>query len=182
MRNDVILQGELQVATGATIGESLLVSGDAAVSGTATVWELYAQADILNLANTANNPSVIASTPSGGGTGLYISGKYAYVIDSSSSMLTIFDVSEPSNPIFVSTTATSTGPSSIYVSGRYAYIGSSIADYFTLQIFDISDPAAVTTLSTLTYPSSCSGPVSVYVSGRYLYLSVHNIFRFDTSI
>ncbi|NDG20183.1 MAG: hypothetical protein EB117_18250, partial [Betaproteobacteria bacterium] len=65
---------------------------------------------------------------------VYVQGRYAYVANSGSNTLQIFDVSNPASPVSVGTVATINGPISVYVQGRYAYITNQGTN--TLQIID----------------------------------------------
>ena len=130
-----------------------------------------------------SNPSspVTISTPSTGTgpTALYVSGRYAYVVNQTTSTLSVIDVANPASPVTVSTPSAGSTPLGIYVSGRYAYVpynsGSGIA------IMDISNPASVSTIGTAS--GAAVGPQTVFVSGRYMYtgyvsgtnVSVHDV-------
>jgi len=120
--------------------------------------------NISNLASRSFNPTLrgSASTDSSPRS-VYVSGRYAYVVNYTGNTLQIFDVST-STPAFVSSASTgSGGPFSIHVSGRYAYVGNS--DTNTFQIFDISNSSAPVSVST----TSTMGSQYIYVSGRYVY-------------
>ena len=103
--------------------------------------------------------------------GNFVSGNYDYVANSTNNALTIFDISNPANPVRVgSSTNGLSQPYSVYVSGRYAYVAS--YGNSALVIFDISNPA-----NPVEVGSSISGldnPYSVYVSGRYAYVTNEN--------
>lgn len=108
------------------------------------------------------------STPTGVfPEGLFVQGRYAYVVNLSSSTLQIFDVSSSTNPAVRSSISVGgTGPVAVHVQGRYAYVtGGGI-----LQIFDISNPSSPTSMSTLTVSSSPNG--AIYVQGSFAYLAV----------
>ena len=106
---------------------------------------------------TGNNPWTV-----------YVQGKYAYVANTGSNTLQIFDVSNPSSPTQVGSVATGSYPKSLYVQGRYAYVANYSSS--TLQIFDISNPSSPTSVST-TSTGAGSNPYSVYVQGRYAYVA-----------
>jgi hypothetical protein len=63
-------------------------------------------------------------------------------------------------------TGASTNPITIYVQGRYAYVGDEISN--DLQIFDISNPASPSSISSIPTDGN---PESVYVQGRYAYVA-----------
>jgi hypothetical protein len=105
-------------------------------------------------------------------TSIYVAGGYAYIGVNAGSFGTnqvqAINVSVPTNPILLpATTASSgTGPTSVFVQGHYLYFTNIFGN--TLQVFDISNPAKITTLGGV---STGSGPNSVYVSGRYAYVA-----------
>ena len=144
-------------------GDSGSVSALSVVSvgsaGTAT-GQLYVSGSIPT--------SALSSTSLlGAAEGLYVQGKYAYVVDSTNGKLQIYDVSNPASPLNVGqlNLATSTTPWGITVVGNYAYI----TNYGTnkLQIVDVSNPAVPTSVSTI---STGTGPHSVAVEGHYAYV------------
>ena len=73
-----------------------------------------------------------------------VSGNYAYVVSYDDGSLSVFDISDPANPILSSTvkvqgyTDKDYGAFSVFVSGSYAYV---YDDGGVFLIYDISDPA-----------------------------------------
>jgi len=108
-----------------------------------------------------------------------VSGRYAYVVNSISKTIQVFDVSIASAPVVVGSAGTGNQPTSIAVSGRYAYVvnvGGS-----TLQIFDVGNPAVPVSVGSV---GTGSLPFSVAVSGRYAYVvnnSGNTLQTFDVS-
>jgi hypothetical protein len=77
--------------------------------------------------------------------------------------------------------ATGATPQNVTVQGRYAYVVNYTAN--TLQIIDVSNPAAPTTISTTTTGAS-SNPYYVAVQGRYAYVvnaTANTLKIFDVS-
>jgi hypothetical protein len=76
---------------------------------------------------------------------VFVSGRYAYVVDTGSDELRVIDVSDPGEPSEVGSLDLGTGadPTSVYVSGRYAYVVDQNSD--DLKVIDISG-AEVTSL------------------------------------
>lgn len=67
---------------------------------------------------------------------VYVSGRYAYVVDSVSNDLKVIDVSDPSMPTLAGSFGLGGAPIDVHVSGRYAYvIDQTSAD---LKVIDIS--------------------------------------------
>ena len=109
---------------------------------------------------------------------VYVLGKYAYVVSSLSSSLTVIDISNPTSPTQVGVIrdgvgATNfTGPRDVYVSGKYAYAVTSGSNSFT--VIDISNPLAPKQLGTIVDgvgATELDGAWSVYVSGKYAYVA-----------
>ncbi len=102
------------------------------------------------------------------GTGpysIYVSGRYAYVVDISSNDLKVIDVSDPTSPSLAGSLGIGSYPYSVYVSGRYAYVVDSIS--YDLKVIDVSDPTSPSLAGSLGIGTL---PRSVYVSGRYAYV------------
>ncbi|MFA6604350.1 MAG: tail fiber domain-containing protein [Patescibacteria group bacterium] len=100
-------------------------------------------------------------------SGLYVQGRYAYVVNYTASTLQIFDISNPAAPVATSAAATDTNPQDVYVQGRYAYV---VSNAHTLQIFDISNSAAIPAAVGSVSTGALSFPSAVYVQGRYAYV------------
>ena len=94
---------------------------------------------------------------------VYVSGRYAYVVDYGYG-LRVIDINSPTNPIEVGYYYTP-GACKVYVLGRYAYV----ADYdYGLRIINISNPTSPTSVGYYDTPGYASG---VYVSGSYAYVA-----------
>ena len=74
---------------------------------------------------------------------VYVSGRYAYVVDFRSNDLKVIDVSDPSAPSLVGSLGIGGDPESVYISGRYAYVVDSASN--DLKVIDVSG-AEVTSL------------------------------------
>ncbi len=113
-----------------------------------------------------------------GASDVFISGDYAYVANAPAGALTIFDISDPTNPTHEGAITGAGSPNylwwanSVFVSGDYAYVTSS-ADA-ALTIFDISDPTNPTHEGVITgagSPNYLDYPSSVFVNGDYAYVA-----------
>jgi len=105
---------------------------------------------------------------SGGARDIQVSGKYAYLAQDSA--FDIVDISDPANPIGMSTVSFgSYQAAAVWVSGRYAYLGLNSGPNGKLAVVDISNPGSpyLVTSSTIT----CSDPRHVEVVGRYAYIN-----------
>jgi hypothetical protein len=73
-----------------------------------------------------------------------VSGKYAYVVSYDDNSLSVFDVSDPANPVLASSIKVQdyegkdSGAFSVFVSGNYAYV---YDDGGVFLVYDVSDPA-----------------------------------------
>jgi hypothetical protein len=147
-------------------------SGSAVANFSPTTSTIYSKLSLTggNLTIPAETPTEVSSITTGlnNPQTVFVSGRYAYVVDSVTHALVIFDVSNPASSTEISSISTGlSGPKSVFVSGRYAYV----ADYanHALVTFDISNPANPTEVSSIS--SGLSFPNSVYVSGRYAYVA-----------
>ena len=96
-------------------------------------------------------------------------GNYAYVVNFTSNVLQVFDVSNPAIPTLAGTVATYANPVSVAVNGNYVYVVASSGSS-PLQVFDVSNPAAPTpvgSVDTYGYPWS----IAVSGNGKYAYLA-----------
>ncbi len=100
----------------------------------------------------------------GNPSGIYVSGKYAYIPDGSS--LKIFDVSTPSAPVLVGSVGSLSAPRYVAVQGHYAYVTNN--GNATVSIVDVSNPSSPSTLSSVT---TAANPRAIYVQGRYAYVA-----------
>jgi hypothetical protein len=120
-------------------------------------------------------------------TGVYVSGKYAYVTSLSDDGLSIIDISDPTNPAEVGyiqdteqggTAQLLDGAVRVYVSGKYAYVAAFNDD--GLSIINISDPTNPTEVAyindtTAGGTAQCLNQSSkVEVSGKYAYITANN--------
>jgi len=107
----------------------------------------------------------------GGARGIYVSGSYAYVASNTDGYLSIFDISDPSNPTLTGSVAIGAGPLSVHVSGDYAYVVASDNDL--LVIVDVSNPGSPESIATFGgagSPNYMDTPTDVFVSGNYAYV------------
>ncbi len=76
-----------------------------------------------------------------GPIGIFVSGKYAYVVNSNRDSLAVIDISNPASPTFIAETQGPTpgtsldGARNIFVSGKYAYVANQNRD--SLAVIDI---------------------------------------------
>ncbi len=103
--------------------------------------------------------------------GLYISGRYLYILGwTSNSELQIWDISDPFVPEEISHTVTTTAdPMDVYVQGRYAYVAEWGGN--SMEIFNVSDPSAPTSVWDGATGSGSTAPDSVWVQGNYAYVT-----------
>jgi hypothetical protein len=153
--NTLSTTGNSQITLGNTTGSAstaqLDVAGSVPISALSTI-------------STGSNPHYV-----------YVLGNYAYVVNSASNTMQIFDISNPSNPSILSTTSTDTDPVFIVVSGHYAYITNGSGNG-GLDIFDVSNPAS----PVLTFGSNIDTTfygwhfTGISIQGKYAYLITQN--------
>ncbi len=121
-----------------------------------------------------SNPTGVANIQHSGATPLQlpqhmdIVGNYAY-IGAIGDVLAIIDISNPLSPVYA---GHYDGPLSqnvedVYVEGNYAYTTNRNND--RLQIFDISNPASISLVSSI-YPGE-NDPQGIVKSGNYVYIT-----------
>ncbi len=119
-----------------------------------------------NLLQSPGNPTLVGTLGIGGyPQSVYVSGRYAYVVDADSNDLKVIDVSDPGSPSLAGSLGFGGILYSVYVSGRYAYVVD--ADSNDLKVIDVSNPITPSLTGSLGLGTS---PQSVYVSGRYAYV------------
>ncbi|RLF08229.1 MAG: hypothetical protein DRJ60_00880 [Thermoprotei archaeon] len=129
-----------------------------------------------NLLQTSPQPTLKSSTSSStyldGVADVYVSGKYAYLTASAGDCLTIFDVSDPEDPVYESSYCNSTYLDfafSVKVVGKYAYVTAPGVD--ALTIIDVSNPNSPTYVGSYISSTYLDMPQDVYVSGKYAYVT-----------
>ena len=113
-----------------------------------------------------------------GAQGVFVSGKYAYVINQNRDSLAVIDISNPSSPVYLAETQGTTPgttlnqPTGIFVSGKYAYVANRLRD--SLAVIDISNPSSPTFIAETqgtTPGTTLNGANSIFVSGKYAYVT-----------
>ncbi len=126
---------------------------------------------IINVTNPATPivESYISTNLTSSGQGLFVSGRYAYVTNSTNpGNLAIFDISNPLSPVLVGNLTTNMNfPVAVYVQGRYAYVGNANGD--EINVVDVSNPA--NPISTGVIGLNTGNANSVFALGRYLYVA-----------
>ncbi len=172
--------GALQVST-LNVIENFRVSNDAYVTNGLVVGSGGIKTDGgISLANTflqtpPVNPvivgSVVSSTALGDPRSLFVSGKYAYVVNYGGGSLRIIDITNPTNSQIVGGISDGNliGADSIYVAGKYAYVTSNFNS--SLSIVDVSNSASPVLVGNITSSTALQGAYSVYVAGKYAYVA-----------
>ena len=111
---------------------------------------------------------------------IFVSGNYAYITSGVENALTIFDISNPLSPVFLSEVYDGDGQFNrlsqaygVHIDGIYAYITSFVDN--ALSIIDISDPPNPLLLSEVYDGASgfnyLAGARGIHVSGDYAYIT-----------
>jgi hypothetical protein len=120
-----------------------------------------------NILQTPGNPVQVGSLGIGGlPQAIYVSGSYAYVVDSTSEDLRVINISDPTSPTLTGSVGLGELPRSVFVSGRYAYVVDEDAN--DLKVIDVSNPSSPVITGTLGIGTAAR---SVYVSGHYAYVA-----------
>lgn len=92
--------------------------------------------------------------------GIAISGKYAYLTTSDDSRLLVFNITDPTAPSMVGMVRfQSGGASQVAVSGHYAYVSTNTSHTGSLEIVDVSTPAAPVRVGAIETSSWSQGLV-----------------------
>lgn len=145
--------------------------------------------DISNPASpTKISGSAVGSSGSGG---LKVQGSYLYALSNASgysNKLTVLDILDPTNPITKGSYSFSYTPSGFCISGNYGYISkvSGSVSGSALDVIDISNPASLTSSSSLSLTSGgglIGGPVkTVAFSSNKVYIAAYSyLYAVDVS-
>jgi len=155
---------------------SIFVSGRYAY-----VTKTYGCLEILDISDPTNPTFTgritdTATTVLGGASGIYVSGKYAYVAASDENGVAVVDISDPANPTQTGAITDDSytallGPRDIFVQGKYAYVTGT--DDNGVEILDISDPTNPTHVGAIfdTKDIFLEGPYRIHTVGKYAYVT-----------
>jgi hypothetical protein len=119
-----------------------------------------------NILQKLGDPEMVGSLSIvGSPRSVYVSGRYAYIVESELGQLKVIDVSDPTSPTLTGSLSIGSSPHSVYVSGRYAYVIDVGSD--DLKVIDVSNPSSPRLTGSLGIGAS---PQSIYVSGHYAYI------------
>jgi hypothetical protein len=97
---------------------------------------------------------------------IHVQGTYAFV--TSGSYLEIYNVSDPTKPIYLNKITTKSYAQHVFVQGNYAYLADVNGG---LRIIDVSNPASPVEVGSYVDSQTCTK--GVYVSGNYAFLAEH---------
>jgi len=120
--------------------------------------------EIVDIADSYD-PEYVGSYALERGTGIFVSGDYAYVTEAWEGLF-IFDISDPTIPSLVGTTAVADWPQGVYVQGNYAYVA--CFNWGGFQVVDVSDPTNPFVAGWYDTPGHA---VKVDISGDYAYVA-----------
>jgi hypothetical protein len=112
-----------------------------------------------------------------GQSGIRVQGQYVYLVSStgtpSTNLLQIYDVSNPSAPVFAGSVPVPLYGLGLCVSGKYAYVISYVGDpsASTLAIVDISNPASPTIVGSASTGTAGLHVADIKVVGNYAYVA-----------
>ncbi len=177
----IMSQGALSVFASSTVSSSIF---DISSAQTPNILKVFANGNVGigtsipaeklsvvgNISNIISAGTTISQISSAGTEdspySIFVSGRYAYTANYTSSTISVIDISNPSAPIQIATTSVGTSPVSIFVSGRYAYTANYTSN--TISVVDISNPKAPIQVATTSVGIH---PRTIYVSGRYAYVA-----------
>jgi hypothetical protein len=156
--------GVLRPATNNTLSLGSVTSSFANIYSSGTMQFVNASGSALEL-NKITNVTSVGSVPiSGTVRGTAISGRYAYIANTSAtSGIVVADIADPKYPIVATSVNLGTAVNDIAIQGSYAYVGSAIG----FHAFDIRNPSSPSSVGFVNVGNSVVG---VAVSGKYAYL------------
>lgn len=132
--------------------------------------------EVVDVSHPAS-PTLVGST-STGTAGLHVAdikvvGNYAYVAGQSGgpSKVLIFDLSNPASPYLLSSLPADHSPQGLDIQGKYWY--QTIFDGNSLNIYDISNPLAISQIGTVSLTGTCK-PQDVTVQGSAAYVGCYS--------
>ncbi|MFI5332522.1 MAG: tail fiber domain-containing protein, partial [Candidatus Babeliales bacterium] len=174
-RENMTVNNDLAVVGGATFGRGFESTGPSSITAsgsyTSNGWQPALNVSGQLFVPPMTPPSAVGSLTTGNAPiSVYVQGRYAYVVNNTSSTLQIIDVSNPQNPVSINgatgTATTLSGPFTVYVQGRYAYISGGAG----LEIQDVSNPA----LPVFVGSVATSNAQGLYVQDKYVYVALTN--------
>lgn len=175
--NNLVIKGNATM-TGASGIRSIAIQGEYAYATTgqavAGVGGLYV-IDISDL-SLSTLPIVATKSPPATGGGLAIADRYLYsCCGAAASGLEVYDISDPLNPVLVTTLptvgATSSGSDPI-IAGNYLFRFQNNVN--GIQVIDITNPAAPVSIG---YSATVSGVIGAALSGNRLYVCGNSQLR-----
>lgn len=136
--------------------------------------------EIVDISNPAS-PTIVGSTSTGTNylnvADIKVVGSYAYVAGQSDqqSEILIFNVANPASPYLFSELPVAHSPQGLDVEGNYLY--QTFYDQYSLNIYNISNPAALSLAGTASLRGTCK-PQDVTVAGNTAYVACYT----DSSI
>ena len=120
------------------------------------------------------NPTIVGGKKDdsllAGAQSVYVSGDYAYVVNSTDTSLRIINVASTTNPYIVGGIKNASlfnGANHVFVAGDYAYVTSRTDD--SMRIVDVSNPASPAIVGGIKDATLLDGARDTYVSGKYAY-------------
>jgi hypothetical protein len=136
--------------------------------------------DISNPRSPAIVGSANTGTPGANVADIKVVGKYAYVAGQSNlqsltqpsenSQILVFDISNPASPYLLSSLPVAHSPQGLDVQGNYLY--ETLYDQYSLNIYDISNPASLSQVGTASLSATCK-PQDVTVEGNTAYVACY---------
>ena len=118
---------------------------------------------MLLFSQESQNVSLVGKLPMGPSFAVAVSGNYAFV--GNGPKMLVLDISQPSNPVYVSEIVFNSTVWDIKISGDYAYVADNKEG---LRIVDISQPSNPVEVG---FYDNSDEAVGVFVSGNYVYLA-----------
>jgi hypothetical protein len=123
--------------------------------------------EIVNISDPTNPRHVGSITGMRGADAVVVSGDYAYVANDEGGNMSVINVSDKANPVFVKSYAV-TQAYSISINGNYVYLTKRNGGTDAIVIYNISDPADPVFTGGIT-DSNLGYPLYASVNGNYIF-------------
>ena len=133
----------------------------------------HSSLQILNISDPIS-PDFIGSYQSDNVISVHVSGDFAYIGRGyHSPVFAIIDISDPSNPEFVSGLTFMGGAGELYYSDGYLYVLSNVTEPYSnyLRAIDVSDPLNPLMAGSVVIPGDTEIPGDIMVIGDYAYIA-----------
>ncbi|MBI3632236.1 MAG: DUF5011 domain-containing protein [Candidatus Vogelbacteria bacterium] len=105
----------------------------------------------------------------GAGNSVYVSGKYAYIANGGDDR--VVDISDPTNPVEVTSVGAGGNAAGVFVAGKYMYVANGGGGNGGLVVYDVSDLSVAPIPKISNLLDFAQNAENVFVAGKYAYVA-----------